>query len=359
MINRKVFRFRLSKQSTLLASGILFFLLLAWFLNSRIAGLTKENLKNSAALNQVLPGFNEQALKRLKEDITRLEAQLLALAYLFDPPQKQLKEDYDLPIYFIEELSNIKRALKMKSGDKKVSYPDLGFKETLPDEKEARYLLKQLYVFREVVNRGVDCGLNFNSVTPLPSEDSGISPGVKVAKARAEFTASVPALMEFLIQTSELAPLDSIETILLKSEDSIFKADMTLSHILIEDDWKDKRIPFTPLNMKDIFGSQEKFINILRVSNPFSSLKPPEAQEELPAQAGGEPKKLARFLYRGKAVLKTKEVAVIEDTLSQETVFLSLQEKIGDFILKELQDVQIILKNINNGQEIIIKREEE
>ena len=357
MVNRKVFR--LSKQSTLLASVILFLLLLAWFLNNRIAGLTKDELKNSATLNQVLPGFNVQALKQLKEDKLKLEAQLLALAWLFDPPQKQLKEDYDLPIYFVEELSKSKQSLKMKSSDKKVSYPDLGFKETLPDEKEAIRLLKQLYVIREVVNRGIDCGLNFNSVTPLPLEDSGISSGVKVAKTRAEFTASAPALIEFLIQISELIPLDSIETILLKSQDSIFKADMTLSHIVIEADWKDKTIPFTPLNIRDVFGSQEKFINILRVSNPFSVNKPPEAQEELPAQAGEQPKKIARFLYRGKAVLKTKEVAVIEDSLSQETAFLALEEKIGDFILKELQDFQIILKNINNDQEIIIKREEE
>ena len=133
---------------------------------------------------------------------------------------------------------------------------------------------------------------------------------------------------------------------------------MTLSHIVIEADWKDKTIPFTPLNIRDVFGSQEKFINMLRGNNPLSVAVPAETKEELPVQAGEQPKKLSRFLYRGKAVLKTKEVAVIEDSLSQETAFLALEEKIGDFILKELQDFQIILKNINNDQEIIIKREE-
>ena len=356
MVNRKVFR--LSKQSTLLASVILFLLLLAWFLNNRIAGLTKDNLKNSATLNQVLPGFNEQALKQLKGDITQLEAQLLALAWLFDPPQKQLKEDYDLPIYFVEELSNIKRALKIKSSDKKVSYPDLGFKETLPDEKEARCLLKQLYVIREVVNRGIDCGLNFNSVTPLPLEDLGISSGVKAAKTRAEFTASAPALMEFLIQISELIPLGFTETILLKSQDSIFKADMTLSHIVLEADWKDKTITFVPLNVKGIFSEQEKIINSLRANNPFSLAKVQESAG-LPSKAPPEqPKHSPRFLYQGKAILKSKEVAVIEDTLNQETIFLAPREKMGDFTLKELRELQIILKNINTGQEIVVKRQE-
>lgn len=342
-----------------LAATGLFLLISALLLSSCIAKVTKNNIKNLATLNQVLPGFNKQTLDKLRQEISQLEGHLLALAYLFDPPDKEITKDYDLPIYFVDELSKTKQFLKLKAVNKGMNSPDLGFKETLPDEKEAKYLLRQLYTIKEVVSRGMDCGVNFISISPQPIEDLGIFSGVKAAKTRIEFTASAPALIEFLIQASEIVPLDSVETILLKSEESAFKADMTLSYTVIDADWKDKKINFTPLNIRDVFGSQEKFISILRSNNPFSVVIPPEIKEELPVEAAEQTKKPSRFLYRGKAVLKTKEVAVIEDTLNQETVFLGLQEKIGDFILKELQDFQIILKNINTGQEIIVKGEGE
>jgi len=338
----------------------LFLLIPAFVLSSCIAKRTQDNLRNLATLNQVSPGFNVQTLGQLKQEIKQLEEHLLALVYLFDPPDKEISKDYDLPIYFVDELSKTSQFLKLKAINKGISYPDLGFKETLPDELEARYLLRQLYALKEVVSRGMDCGVKFISITPQPIEDLGILAGIKVAKTRIEFISAAPAFIEFIIQVSEIVPLDSIESVLLsRSEDSTFKVDMTLSYTVIDTDWKAQEIQFTPLNIRDVFMSQEKFINMLRGDNPLSVAVPAETKEELPAQAGVQPKQLARFLYRGKAVLKTKEVAVIEDTLNQEIVFLALQEKIGDFILKELQDFQIILKNINNDQETIIKREGE
>jgi len=337
----------------------LFLLILAFLLSSSIAKRTQDNLKNLTTLNQVSPGFNERTLSQLKQEINQLEERLLALAYLFDPPDKEISKDYDLPIYFVDELSKTSQFLKLKAINKGISYPDLGFKETLPDELEARYLLRQLYTLKEVISRGMDCGVKFISISPQPIEDSGILADIKVAKTHIEFIAQTPAFIEFIIQVSELVPLDSIESVLLsRLEDSTFKVNMTLSYTVIDTDWKDKKIHFTPLNIRDVFMSQEKFINMLRGNNPLSVVMPPETQKELPVQAGVQPKESARFLYRGKAVLKAKEVAVIDDTLNKETVFLALQEKIGDFILKELQDFQIVLKNINNGQEIIIKREE-
>jgi len=106
MVNNKKI-LRLSKGSVLLVSVIMFLLLLAWFLHSRIAQLREDNLKNLATLNQVLPSFNNQTSDQLKQNINQLEAQLLAFSYLFDPPEKQIKKDYDLPIYFVEELSKV------------------------------------------------------------------------------------------------------------------------------------------------------------------------------------------------------------------------------------------------------------
>jgi len=235
----------------------------------------------------------------------------------------------------------------------------LGFKETLPDEKEARSLLKQLYVIRDVVNRGMDDEVNFSSVTPQAMEDLGALSGMKLAKIRIEFTATAPALIDFLIQVSEIVPLDSVEYILVKSQDSTFKTDMTLGYVVIEADWKEKTITFTPLNVKEIFSGEEKIINSLRANNPFYAGKAQEPTGISSKAAAEQPKQPPRFLYLGKAILKSKEVAVIEDTLSQETIFLAPGERTGDFTLKELKELQIILKNINTSQEIIVKRQEQ
>ncbi|MDD4980717.1 MAG: hypothetical protein PHC54_05565 [Candidatus Omnitrophica bacterium] len=353
--------FNVARQSVflvLLVSGALLAIPAA-VLSGRIALITKDTFKNQAILNQVMPGLNNQTLALLKEDKDQLlETQLLPLVYLFDPPQKEIKKDYDPAIYFVDQLDNINQALKNKAIGKKVNYKDLGFKEKLPEEKEARHLLKQLYVLQEVVNTGIDCGINFVSITPQPPEDlSGLS-GVKAANARLELAAPASAFLEFVIQASQIVPLVSIDSMLLQSQGSDFKIEMVISQTLIEADWKDKGLPFSPLNLEDVFLGQERFINILRGNNAFSVPKP---QEPAPAQvsaAGAEqPKQAPRFLYRGKATLKSAEVAVVEDTLNKKTVFLAPQGKIGDFMLKELKAQEIILKNTTNGQEITIKRE--
>jgi len=330
----------------------------AAILSGRIALITKDTLRSQAALNQVMPGLNSQTLVALKQEKERLlETQLLPLVYLFDPPQKEIKKDYDPAIYFVDQMDNINQALKNKAAGKKLDYKGLGFKEKLPEEKEAGYLLKQLYTLQGVVNTGIDCGINFISITPQPPEDlSGLS-GIKAAKARLELAAPVSSFLEFVIQISQIVPLVSIESLLLQSQGSDFKIEMTISQTMIEADWKDKGMPFSPLNLKDVFSGQEGSINILRGNNTFSV---PKSQEALPAPVAAsaeQPKQAPRFLYRGKATLKSTEVAVVEDTLNQKTVFLAPQEKIGDFMLKELKVQEIILKNITNGQEIIIKRE--
>lgn len=351
---------QLTKRPILLAAAIfgLFLFILAVFLSSRVSRLSKDNLKDLTTLNEVSPGFNNQTLEQLKQEINKLEVRLLALAYLFDPVDKSIKKDYDPAIYFVDELSKIGQLLKLKATNKQINYTDLGFKEKLPEEKEAQYLLRQLYALRDVVSRGMDCGINFISITPLPVEDLNASAGMKVAKVRVELSAPASSLIEFIIQLGEVVPLVSLESILLKSQDSSLNLEMTFSHIIVEADWKDKGTPFNPLNIKDVFLEREKFINIVRGNNPFSVPKLQESVES-PLQASGEqPKHLPRFLYRGKAILKSKEVAVIEDTLNKETVFLAPQEKIGDFILTDLRDLQIILKNITNDEELIIKREE-
>jgi len=341
----------------LLTAG-LFLSVPAVLLNGRIAQLTKDISRSQAALNQVLPGLNNETLDQFKQEINKiLETQLLPLVYLFDPPQKDIKKDYDPAIYFVDELGKTNQLLKAKAATKQVNYTDLGFKEKLPEEKEARYLLRQLYTLQAVVSKGIDCGINFIAIAPQPLEDLGDLAGIKVAKARLELTAPASAFLEFIIQISQIVPLVCVESLLLKSQDSVFKIEMTLAQTLIEADWKEKGIPFNPLNEKDIFLGQEKFINVLRGDNPLSAPKP-QGSAQPAAQANIEqPKQPLRFLYKGKATLQSKEVAIVEDTLNKKTVFLAPGEKIGDFLLKELKGQEIVLKNITDDREITIKRE--
>ncbi len=49
---------------------------------------------------------------------------------------------------------------------------------------------------------------------------------------------------------------------------------------------------------------------------------------------------------------------MIEDILNQETVFLGLNERIGNFILKDFSNDEAVLKNIDDAKETIIKRGE-
>lgn len=349
--------FSIPKEYLLLVSAVLFLLVLAGILRGRIAHVTEENLRNLGMLNQVSSGFNDQTLDAFKQNIDQLEAGLLTFIYALDPPDKEIRKDYDLPIYFVDDLSKVKQSLKAKSAEKKVTYPEFGFKESLPDEKEAKYLIEQLSVIKDIVDKGMDEGINFSVVSPLPAEDLGISPGVKLAKTRLEFTASAAALINFLIQESDAVPLYPVDYILVKSQDSFFKADMTVSHIVIEADWRNKSLTLTPLNLKEVFSQDERVISSLRANNPLSGALMRQAPAESKKAPAEESKQAPRFLYQGKAVLRSKEVAVVEDTLNQETLFLAPGDRVGDFALQELDEAQITLKSINTGQQMVIKRQ--
>jgi hypothetical protein len=322
-------------------------------LNRYISKLKKDNLKNLTILSHTFPGFNNQTLSQLEKELKDLKERLLIFASLFDPSEKWIKKDYDPSIYFVEELNKINRSLKLKA----VNYPGIGFKEKIPNEKEAVFLLRQLYQLNEVINKGIDCNINFNSINPQPPEDWAVFDGMKIAKSEIKFNASAPAVIEFIIQISEIIPLVSIESFTLEVKDSSLNVGMTLSQIIIDADWKEEKIPISPLEIKSILGEKEDLINILRANNSFLVSRLKEPGESISPVNVEPPKQLPRFLYRGKAILNSKEVAVIEDTLNQETLFLSPEERIDDFILKDLKDEEIIMEDIKNEKEIIITRE--
>jgi hypothetical protein len=345
------------------AGGIIgLLLILGWFFQIRIEVLKKNNLKNLAMLNQVLPGFNNQSIGQLRGELNNLKADLNRLAGIFDPKERWFKKDYDLSIYFVEELGKINQSLKTKATNNQVDFPELGFKEKLPEEKEAFYLLTQLYGLKEIINLGMDYRINFKSITPLDIEEQEGLSGIKLAKTRIEATCPAEDIVEFIIQLNNIFPMPYLEAFSLKSHDSSFEMNLTLSHIMVDSDRKDKQeFPASLPTESTLSEAEQNFIRILRAKNPFLV----EVAEEAPLSGQkqtsetGKPKKLSRFLYKGKAILRAKEVVAIEDVLNLETVFLGQGEKIDNFILREFSNEEAVLENIDNGQKIIIKREEE
>ena len=331
------------------------------FLRAATGALKKENASNLKALGDVLPGFNKNSVVDLQQEIEGLKAELLGLSAAFDPKYKWVKKDYDLSIYFVEEVGKARQFLKSKAEEKRLTNPDLGFKEKLPSESEAASLLTQLYGLKEVIALGLNDGANFKSVNPYAEQPQSPMPQVKILKSTAGLSLPAETLIDFIIQLNEIIPKVCFESLSVKSEGAFFSVDMTLAHVLIDADVnaREQAPPSAPI--KDVAASSRgDFARILRNKSPFFIPPKPEISVSEGTEEVSRPAKPAvRFIYRGKAKLKNKEVVVIEDTLKQETVFLGKGEKIEDLVLNDFSDNRIILQNINSGQEIIIKREEE
>jgi hypothetical protein len=344
-----------------LAVAILLFVGL--FSAGRLKLLKERNSKNMATLNQFLPGFNDQSLVQFKQEIKDLKAHLAKVAGVFDPKDRWFKKDYDLTIHFMEELGKINQLLRTRAVQKQVNFPDIVFKEKLPSEQEAFYLLSQLYGIKEVASLGMDYNIAFKSLIPLGIDDVQAVPGIKIAKSNMELICPAQGLIEFIIQLNTIIPKPFIGSISLKSKDTVFDINLAISNIVMDLAWKDKQDLYVSSDIKDIKEvlppKELDSIRILRNMNPFlvaQATRP--ALPELETAVKTEAAQVPRFIYRGKALLKSKEVVVIEDTLNKETVFLDLKEKIGGFLLKEFSDTQIILENMDDGKETIIEREE-
>lgn len=339
-------------------------LILGLFLRIQIEVVKRANLRNQIALKEGFPGFNKQSLQQLKQEIRNSKIKIARLAGIFDPKEKWLKNDYDLSIYFVEQVGEINRFLKAKSVEKQISIPELAFKEKMPAESEAFYLLSQLYGLQEIINLGIDYNIQFQSINPLEIQKLDGLPEIRLAGSRIEFICPAEGLIEFILQLSQLIPRPSIESLSLQSQEDNFQMVLTLNNILVNLDWKDKQefYAYVQDSKEGLEPQEQNWDRVLRGSNLFFVPAQKEMSSSDQAQAASKtkkPKQEARFLYRGKATLKSKEVVVIEDTLNQETLFLAPGDSVGNFTLDSFSTDQALLKNADNGQEIIIKREEE
>lgn len=345
------------------AAAILGLLISGWVLNLRLGSLKKNNLKNKELLNQALANFSDQSLSQLKNELKNLKGRTLSLINLFEPREQWEKKDYDFSIYFVEELNNTNKFLKEKAAGKQINYTELSFKEKMPSETDAIPMLNQLYGIKEIVSIGMDYNMNFNALNPLGIEEPEKQKGIRLAKSRIQLSGPKQSLMEFVIQLNEIVPRATPESFLLKTQDSTVDLDLTLNHTIVDLDSKEiEGIAVNSDVKEDVSAAGMSFVNILRSNNPFTVPLEKEISAiqgtETKAQAQ-EAKPMARFYYKGKAVLKSREVVAVEDVLNQETVFLAKDEKIGNFKLKDFSDEEIVLENIDNGQQAMIKRQEQ
>ncbi len=352
---------RLNKTSILVLAVILVGLsLTGLILLARLRFLDAQNSRNLAALEKVFPGFNNQSLEQLKREVKGLKARTAGLSAALDPKEKWFKKDYDLTIHFVEELGKINEFLRAKAAEKKTSFADITFKEKLPSEQEAFYLLSQLCGIKEVISLGMDYGITFKSVTPLGIEDLKSIGGIRIAKSNMELVCPAQNLIEFIIRLGDITPGPFIESVSLLSKDSVFEVNLTVSHVVMDLPWKGVEAFYpSALSVNDLLPPKnEESLKTLRNTSPFfipvvlTSF--PEAAPEAKAQVPPLP----RFIFRGKARLKSKEVVVIEDTLKKKTVFWGKGDQIGPFLLKDFSEKEVVMQNMDDGNEMIIKQEE-
>jgi hypothetical protein len=323
--------------------------------------LAKEDLKKSkTALNEALPGLDSSSPELLKDQIRVLKTRLMGFSALFDPKEKWLKADYDPTIYFVEELGTLNQFLRQKSVESNLTFPDIAFKEKLPSEQEAPYLLSQLFGIREVVRIGMEHGIIFRSITPLGIEDLRGVPGIKTARTHMEMSCPASQLMEFLIHLEDAIPKVLAESLTLKSKGDVFDIDLTMVHIMMELPWKGKKEFLVPeSDLKKILpAGTEESIRVLRNISPFVIPRPPELAPEVSVAAEPAIPPGPRFIFRGIARLKSKEVVVIEDTLNKTTLFLKKGEKIGSFTVKDFSEKQAVLEDPDAQEDLVIKQEE-
>lgn len=343
-------------------------LLAAAAFNYWAGALKKSNEKNLNSFNQAFAGFSKQSQNQLTQEVRSLKGEVNYFAGIFDPRERWLKKDYDMTIYFVEELNKANKSLKAKADEKRVDYPELEFKEKLPSETEAGYLLNQLNSIREVVGLGIGYGASFKSITPGMSEEIKGFPGLRQLKTKVEMSCPPRFLADFIIGLGNLRPRPCLDSLLLKQLDGNFTMTLNLRHLIIAPQVfkngaaEGEKNAVEPPAVKDAVSAEEESVHILRSNNPFIMFDLPEKKEETPPPAAEKPKEPsqqeARFYYKGRAVLRGAEVAVIEDAVKKETLFLNNGEKIGNCVLKSFDAEQAVLFDLAAKKDLVIKLKE-
>lgn len=331
-----------------------------WFF---LSGITGKQSKDYEQLNKAL---KVQGLKLNKDTIAnmrKIEDNVLldsaGILEVFDSRQEMLiKKGYDASIFFVEELKNITKSLNEKAGAKQTQISALGFKEELPSELDAVYLLKQLYCLQKVISAGIDAGVNFTEISPAPLPKKGENEQFILLNSKISFTCSPKDWVEFLSGISGIRPLVLLGSISVTKTESGLSGNIVLEQLVIDDKLRYSG-DVKPFNLDNYSQTEGNYLAALRAANLFfvaPSKAPSNIIEEKPVEAVPEK---PRFYFRGKVISRGAPQAVVEDTLNQDTSFLSKGAKIAGYVLDNITDEEIILTNTADGKQLILKMSRE
>lgn len=331
----------------------------AGVLNARTNMFARQIIANEALLNEALPGFSENKVVELRAKVAGRAQQVAALTGLFDPRDKWTRADYDMSILFAEALNSANTELKNLAQEKQTRFSGLMFTDKLPSETDASLLLGQLYAMRLVAFLALDLGADVLLAKPLPMEKEEKPRPARAVSAEFELTFPHATVTDFFIRMNGLVP---------KLCGSVMKARVDEKGVYVS-----LRYATYHVDTPDVKGGAnagrvgvpdesypqgiEAAVSSLRSKSPFAvPVKPVVAVIE-EAPAAEETKPVQRFFYKGRAVLRKKNVAVLEDTLRGETLFLSTGDTFDAFRLKEFSDTEAVLEGSEHLL-TVIKRED-
>lgn len=338
----------------------------AWVLHGRVTAMSTESTSNRELIKQTAPDLSKRTIPELEEGIIDVKSQIYATATLFNPQSKWLRDGYDVSILFVEELNNANQQLKDAAADMQVQFPGIVFAEKLPAEGAAVQLLTQLYGIREVAELAISLGADILDITPEPAaDDDGFTHGA-VLPASMEFSFPHETVVEFLIRITGVVPKIAVTTLAVKTEDEAVLITLDMSTIFTQFDLTDEeknRYSVAGVPEESYPQGIQRAVSLMRGNSPF--VIPERRKEEimLAEEASAEPEPepeipRQRFYFRGKATLQSQEVAVVEDTMRQETVFLARGERYDTYLMKDFSDDGIILEGIDDKAITVINRED-
>lgn len=324
-------------------------LLLLLGFSFKAGSLKKENVK---LMKKIGEPVSEKNLEKLKLETESMERKILFFLNLYSKKKEEIPE-VNKRLYFAQKASELQKRLKRRAELNLVKAPLFEFSSELPAEKEVDIFLKDLEILEEVVNLGIKENLDFEKINLLKTEDVGEVPLLKKIGVEISLGGKKSNVFSFLDSCLEnLLFLDIEELILSEEAEKILVYLKPVSLILSSKFAQEVNKELKPFNFSS-FLRVKKSVRTKFLNNKIWG-ESPEFKKSLKKEATGQ--RQERFYYRGLAVLKGKEVVVIEDASSGDFLFLALGQKIGEYKLKDFTPEEITLESLKNKKELIIKR---
>jgi len=333
----------------------IFLIFYLFFLSYKIKIIDKSKQSIVNSISPQCYGVEREDLEEFKSRVKTLEQRLLGLVQLFDPVRRQYPQGYEVSLYFVEQLQKAEESLKLKAKNRGLKFLGFGFKDELPSEKEAVFYLKQLDVLEVLIDTGLDHDIDFESINPQEGADQK-DEDIDFVRLliRLEFVITPSHFVEYVSKINEMVPLLNIKSLKAEEVKDKLVVSLLLEQLHSAAEWRNKKL-IEPIDKNEIIKGSEDYLSILRGTNPFFQVKS-ELIETTTLKASSKEGlgKKERFIFRGSAVFREKPVAVIEDTLNKETLFISKGEYIADFQLREFSRDNAILISLEDGEEEVV-----